>query len=264
MCTSRPCLQLSRLTGEPLSGACLRRSPGHVRRACTSSRLCPQAIPAAIRRRVEDAVESLAARVTAGDVAARAGIRVAEAETALNALAADTLGTLQVCCCTGLTCAPAGAQAQHARFAVPGMFMWWQLSLGWLVFALLQSGGDVTSTTRPQPCARLVCMGHILAGWCAVRAPARRCTVGRGCGRLTCLRTLPARQDARGPPGRQGQGQVPRRVRRCRNRATCCTCCPATSARCCARARPGCARSLRWRPRAARARTPCASASAPR
>ena len=55
-----------------------------------------QAIPASIRRRVEDAVEALAARVTAGDVAARAGIRVSEAETALNALAADTLGTLQV------------------------------------------------------------------------------------------------------------------------------------------------------------------------
>ncbi|KAK9822249.1 hypothetical protein WJX81_006259 [Elliptochloris bilobata] len=54
------------------------------------------AIPASIRRRVEDAVEALAARVTAGDVAARAGIRVSEAEVALNALAADTLGTLQV------------------------------------------------------------------------------------------------------------------------------------------------------------------------
>lgn len=58
-----------------------------------------QAIPASVRRRVEDAVESLAARVTAGDVAARAGIRVSEAETALNALAADTLGTLQVRSC---------------------------------------------------------------------------------------------------------------------------------------------------------------------
>lgn len=44
-------------------------------------------------------MEFLAARVTAGDVAARAGIRVAEAETALNALAADTLGTLQVRSC---------------------------------------------------------------------------------------------------------------------------------------------------------------------
>ena len=42
-------------------------------------------------------MEALSARVTAGDVAARAGIRVSEAETALNALAADTLGTLQVC-----------------------------------------------------------------------------------------------------------------------------------------------------------------------
>jgi len=62
-------------------------------------------------------VESLAARVTAGDVAARAGIRVAEAETALNALAADTLGTLQVSSCTGLACASVGGQAQRARFA---------------------------------------------------------------------------------------------------------------------------------------------------
>lgn len=114
-----------------------------------------QAIPAAIRRRVEDAVESLAARVTAGDVAARAGIRVAEAETALNALAADTLGTLQVSSCTGLACASVGGQAQRARFAATRslFFMWGQLSLGWRVLMWSQEVGSDASTTRLQPCA---------------------------------------------------------------------------------------------------------------
>ena len=48
---------------------------------------------------MEDAVESLGGRVTVGEVAARAGVRLNEAEAALNALAADSLGTLQVNTC---------------------------------------------------------------------------------------------------------------------------------------------------------------------
>ena len=45
---------------------------------------------------VQEAVEALGGRVTIGDVAARAGVKVTEAEEALNALAADCLGSIQV------------------------------------------------------------------------------------------------------------------------------------------------------------------------
>ena len=41
-------------------------------------------------------MESLGGRVTVGDVSARAGVKVSEAEQALNALAADCLGSIQV------------------------------------------------------------------------------------------------------------------------------------------------------------------------
>lgn len=49
-----------------------------------------------VRDRVESAMETLNCRATVGDVAGAAGLKVDEAEAALNALAADTLGTLQV------------------------------------------------------------------------------------------------------------------------------------------------------------------------
>ena len=49
-----------------------------------------------VRKSVEDAVEGLGGRVTVGDVAARAGVKISEAEEALNALAADAGGTLEV------------------------------------------------------------------------------------------------------------------------------------------------------------------------
>ncbi|KAF5841464.1 hypothetical protein DUNSADRAFT_12908 [Dunaliella salina] len=49
-----------------------------------------------VRERVEEAVEGLGYRVTAGDVAARAGVKVAEADEALQALAFDTEGALEV------------------------------------------------------------------------------------------------------------------------------------------------------------------------
>ena len=41
-------------------------------------------------------MESLGSRVTVGDVAARAGVTISEAEEALNALAADCAGSLEV------------------------------------------------------------------------------------------------------------------------------------------------------------------------
>lgn len=53
-------------------------------------------IPQALRKRVEDAVESLGGRVTVGDVAARAGASLEDTERTLNALAADSQGVLQV------------------------------------------------------------------------------------------------------------------------------------------------------------------------
>lgn len=49
-----------------------------------------------VRNSVQDAVEGLGGRVTVGDVAARAGVKINEAEEALNALAADAGGTLEV------------------------------------------------------------------------------------------------------------------------------------------------------------------------
>lgn len=49
-----------------------------------------------VRKSVKDAVEGLGGRVTVGDVAARAGVKLSEAEEALNALAADAGGTLEV------------------------------------------------------------------------------------------------------------------------------------------------------------------------
>ena len=41
-------------------------------------------------------MEQLGGRVTVGDVAARAGVKISEAEEALNALAADCNGSIQV------------------------------------------------------------------------------------------------------------------------------------------------------------------------
>lgn len=49
-----------------------------------------------VRKSVQDAVEGLGGRVTVGDVAARAGVQISKAEEALNALAADAGGTLEV------------------------------------------------------------------------------------------------------------------------------------------------------------------------
>ena len=55
-----------------------------------------ESIPRPILERVEVAVEAAGGRVTAGDVSAAAGVPLRAAEAALNALAADTAGRLQV------------------------------------------------------------------------------------------------------------------------------------------------------------------------
>lgn len=64
-------------------------------------------IPQSVRQRVEDAVEKLGGRVTVGDVAARAGVPLEVTERALNALAADCEGVLQV---NSIGCSPTFSQ----------------------------------------------------------------------------------------------------------------------------------------------------------
>ncbi|KAJ0973409.1 hypothetical protein J5N97_021368 [Dioscorea zingiberensis] len=53
-------------------------------------------LPADVRKRAMDAVDSYGRRVMIGDVASRAGLKLDEAERALQALAADTGGFLEV------------------------------------------------------------------------------------------------------------------------------------------------------------------------
>ncbi|KAI0496860.1 hypothetical protein KFK09_023184 [Dendrobium nobile] len=53
-------------------------------------------LPSDVRKRAMDAVDSYGGRVTIGDVASRAGLKLNEAERALQALAADTNGFLEV------------------------------------------------------------------------------------------------------------------------------------------------------------------------
>ena len=53
-------------------------------------------LPTDVRKRAMDAVDSFGGRVTIGDVASRAGLKLNEAQRALQALAADTNGFLEV------------------------------------------------------------------------------------------------------------------------------------------------------------------------
>ncbi|KAH7442959.1 hypothetical protein KP509_02G009900 [Ceratopteris richardii] len=73
-----------------------------VRAAGVSSSLSPQRrvetdfLPSDVRELTMKAVDELDGRVTVGDVASRAGIKVSQAETALQALATDSGGFLEV------------------------------------------------------------------------------------------------------------------------------------------------------------------------
>lgn len=49
-----------------------------------------------VRKRTMDAVDACGGRVTVGDVASKAGLKLNEAQKALQALAADTDGFLEV------------------------------------------------------------------------------------------------------------------------------------------------------------------------
>lgn len=53
-------------------------------------------LPSDVRKRAMEAVDSCGGRVTIGDVASRAGLKLNEAQRALQALAADTDGFLEV------------------------------------------------------------------------------------------------------------------------------------------------------------------------
>lgn len=53
-------------------------------------------LPSDVRKRTMDAVDSYGGRVTIGDVASRAGLKLNEADRALQALAADTAGFLEM------------------------------------------------------------------------------------------------------------------------------------------------------------------------
>lgn len=53
-------------------------------------------LPSDVRKRTMDAVDACGGRVTIGDVSSRAGLKVNEAQKALQALAADTEGFLEV------------------------------------------------------------------------------------------------------------------------------------------------------------------------
>ena len=63
-----------------------------------------------VKDRVEKAIEQLGGRVTAGDVAAKAGVKLSEADECLKALAYDTLAVLEVGW-GGAVAAPAFGQA---------------------------------------------------------------------------------------------------------------------------------------------------------
>lgn len=53
-------------------------------------------LPSDVRKRAMEAVDACGGRVTIGDVASRAGLKLNEAQKALQALAADTNGFLEV------------------------------------------------------------------------------------------------------------------------------------------------------------------------
>lgn len=58
--------------------------------------LASNKVDSAVRERVEDAIARLGFRATIGDVAAKAGVTVAQADSALKALACDSLAALEV------------------------------------------------------------------------------------------------------------------------------------------------------------------------
>ena len=71
-------------------------SPSSITPSADSGKLECTRLRSDVRDRVQGAIEALQYEVTPGDVAAKAGVTLAEAEEALTALAADSLSTLKV------------------------------------------------------------------------------------------------------------------------------------------------------------------------
>lgn len=77
-----------------------RRSSAHLVRASLDVGVGVRAesdkLPSDVRKRAMDAVDALGRRVTVGDLASKAGLQLTEAQKALQALATDTNGFLEV------------------------------------------------------------------------------------------------------------------------------------------------------------------------
>ena len=96
--TCRPALWLAKAAGgAEIASSDLPAASGRLECTRMNSRM---------RQHVEKAVERLRYEVTAGDVAAQAGVTISEAEEALNALAADSFSTLKVCAPSLQSCMP--------------------------------------------------------------------------------------------------------------------------------------------------------------
>jgi len=86
-----PCLQNPLIGGVPrrgLDSRVLVARPGGI--------VETDKVPSDVRKRTMDAVDACGGRVTIGDVASRAGLNLNQAQKALQALAADTDGFLEV------------------------------------------------------------------------------------------------------------------------------------------------------------------------
>lgn len=109
-----------------------------------------------IKERVERAIAALGYRVTVGDVAARAGVSIAQADEALKALAYDSLGNLEV----------RFVPAQASRFCISCM--------------------TVCAGTLPDLCS--VCVVHSACLGDSPLLKEGKCRVGRSpCCILCCL-----------------------------------------------------------------------------
>ncbi|KAF3625065.1 hypothetical protein FXO37_31068 [Capsicum annuum] len=79
-----------------------RRSSAHLVRASLDVGVGVRAesdkLPSDVRKRAMDAVDALGRRVTVGDLASKAGLQLTEAQKALQALATDTNGFLEIRC----------------------------------------------------------------------------------------------------------------------------------------------------------------------
>lgn len=89
----QPCIRYHRVSRFPLIRASVDVAPSSIR---PGGIIETDKLPSDVRKRTMDAVDAFGGRVTIGDVASKAGIKLNEAQKALQALAADTNGFLEV------------------------------------------------------------------------------------------------------------------------------------------------------------------------